>query len=165
MSRSLVEVDLKWPISLPDLDTKVLKKGFRGIGREVVKMARKNISRRNIVSKAGEFPGLHTGALRKTVTNRLSRTGKSVAVRSYPKTGDEPIPFYVLYGHRPPKADMSLDGRKDSRQAHKTRSGQKVAVRRKDWIIEAADEYGRAKYRTVMSHIIDEAIKPGVITG
>lgn len=59
-----IEFTLDKPINFPQLDNKVIKKGFRSVGREVTKIARKNVSRRGVVSKPGEFPGLHSGQLR-----------------------------------------------------------------------------------------------------
>ena len=52
-----IEFTLDKPINFPQLDNKVIKKGFRSVGREVTKIARKNVSRRGVVSKPGEFPG------------------------------------------------------------------------------------------------------------
>ena len=79
-----IEFTLDKPINFPQLDNKVIKKGFRSVGREVTKIARKNVSRRGVVSKPGEFPGLHSGQLRKTIKARVSRSGFSVLVKTFP---------------------------------------------------------------------------------
>lgn len=157
MAKNFVKVSLEPPLTLPDLDHRVVKKGLRKVGRAVVRIARKNISRRATVSRPGEFPAMQTGALRKTVKSKVSKSGHSVGVNSFPFDWNSPIPFFVLYGHRAPYTD-------DESQAHKTRKGHKVAAPREDWVTAAAERYGRT-YPSVVEGIIDEAIKPGAVQG
>lgn len=159
-----IEFTLDKPINFPQLDNKVIKKGFRSVGREVTKIARKNVSRRGVVSKPGEFPGLHSGQLRKTIKARVSRSGFSVLVKSFP-TEEADYPYYVFYGHRAPYADRVAGGKQDRRQHGKKRVGDKVAAPRANWITAAADTYERTRYGAVMNKLVAEAIKSGVILG
>ena len=43
------------------------------------------------------------------------------------------------------------------------RIGAKVAGPRKNWIVEAANQYGNEQYLNDMAETLDEALKPGVI--
>lgn len=146
-------------IQLFDLDKKVLAKGFRKVGKTVSSMAKKNVSRRAYISKAGEFPGMHTGVLRRMIRHSVSSSGHSVVVKSYPNDNEPPYPFYVLYGHRAPKADRLKGGAFDPRQHGKIRSGKKVAAPRNNWIVAAAEAYESTYVNTVAPHLVSEAMK------
>lgn len=149
------------PLEYADFDKKVLKKNFREVGKEVRAIARKNVSQK-AVSKAGEFPGMQTGDLRRAISSRVSRSEFSVAIASYPKPGKDYYAPFVYYGHRAPGADR-VNGVKDRRQQHKRRIGEKVAKPRKNYITEAAETYGQTKYQAVMAKVLVDAIKPGII--
>lgn len=158
------EAKLKKPLTYADFDTKILKKTFRQAGGEIRKIARRLVSRRT-VSRVGEFPGRDTGMLRKSILAKVSRSGFSVGVASYPITGmDVFYPPFVYWGHRGPGSDRDAKGAQDSKQTGKRRSGKKVAQARKNYIIEAANRYGQTKYQQVMEKVLVDAIKPGLIT-
>ena len=149
------------PLSFPDFDTKVLKKRFRKVGKEVAKEARKSVSRK-AVSRAWELPGMITGGLRKTITYRVSRSGFSVGIHSYGGKLKEYYPAFVYYGHRAPYTDR-VGGEPDKRQRGKKRVGRKVAAPRKNWIVTATERYAREKYQAELRSMLEEAIKPGLI--
>ncbi len=157
MSILKFDVAFEKPLRRPDFDTKVLKDGFRRMGKEIVKTSRKLVSRRG-VSRKGEHPGKQTGTLAKSVKSRISRSGFSVAVKSESKGMPVYYPAFVYYGHRGP-------GR-DSKKQHGTkRHGRKVAAPRANWIVDAAERYGRYRYMAEMKQIMAQAIKPGLIQG
>lgn len=152
------------PLTYADFDTKVLKKSFRSVGAEIRKIARKSVSKK-AVSRAGQFPGMETGTLRKSIKEKVSRSGFSVGIASYKVQGmDKYYPAFVYWGHRGPYADMK-DGKPDKKQHGKKRVGKKVAEPRRNYIVDAAEQYGRTRYQAVMQKVLAEAIKPGVITG
>lgn len=147
------------PLTFVDFDQKRLKKGLRKVGKEVVKIARRLVSARG-VSKAGEYPGLTTGLLRRSVKDKPSRSGFSFAVKPYKISGMKDFyPAYVVYGHRGPGSTA-----KDPR-AHRKKVGKKVAAPRKNFIAEAAKMYGAERYGAAMKTVLADAIKPGVIGG
>ena len=145
------------PLRLPDFDPKVLRPAFRKMGSEVAKISRKLVSKRG-VSSAGRFPGRTTGGLKKTIKARVSKSGFSVAIKSYPGSMPEFYPAYVYYGHRAPKTD-------NRKQHGKKRVGRKVAAPRANWIVAAAERYGREKYQAQMRVVLEQAIKPGLVEG
>ena len=165
MARALVfRAELQKPLTYADFDTRVLKKNFRTVGAEVRKIARRLVSRR-AVSKAGEFPGMNTGTLRKSIKSKVSRSGFSVGISSYKIEGmDVYYPAFVYYGHRRRGADQ-VNGVPDRKQRGRKRVGEKVAKPRRNYIVEAAERYGQSRYQAVMQKVLVDAIKPGVITG
>ena len=40
-----------------------------------------------------------------------------------------------------------------------------MAAPRKNWMVEAANQYGNEAYQKDMAEILDEALKPGIISG
>ena len=165
MARALVfRAELQKPLTYADFDTRVLKKNFRTVGAEVRKIARRLVSRR-AVSKAGEFPGMDTGTLRKSIKSKVSRSGFSVGISSYKIEGmDVYYPAFVYWGHRSKGADR-VNGIPDKKQHGRKRVGEKVAKPRRNYIVEAAERYGQTRYQSVMQKVLVDAIKPGVITG
>ena len=160
----MFETQLQKPLTYADFDTKVLKKNFRKVGGEVRKIARRLVSKKAI-SRAGGFPGMDTGLLRKSIQAKVSRSGFSVGIASYPINGmDVFYPPFVYWGHRGPGSDRDANGDQDSKQTGKRRSGKKVAPARKNYIVEAANRYGQTKYQQVMEKVLVDAIKPGLIT-
>ena len=156
--------ELQKPLAYADFDTRVLKKNFRTVGAEVRKIARRFVSKR-AVSRAGEFPGMDTGTLRKSIKAKVSRSGFSVGVASYKIEGmDVYYPAFVYWGHRSKGADR-VNGIPDKKQHGRKRVGEKVAKPRRNYIVEAAERYGQTRYQSVMQRVLVDAIKPGVITG
>ena len=145
------------PLRYPDFDTKVLKSGLRGIGKEIAKTSRKLVSRRGI-SRKGDYPAMQTGGLAKAIKYKTSRSGFSVAVKSDPSGMPVYYPAFVYYGHRGP-------GRDSKKQRGTKRHGRKVAAPRANWIVDAAERYGRYRYMAEMKQIMAQAIKPGLIQG
>lgn len=150
------------PLTFPDFDKRALKNAHREVGRELQKRARLLVSRKGL-SKPGENPSRVTGLLRRNIRYRVSRSGFSVALFNDPKKMPEFYPAFVYYGHRGPGTDKGLgvDGKK---QHGRKRIGTKVAAPRNNWIVQATEDYGYAKYGVVMRKVFDEAIKPGVIS-
>lgn len=161
MSKFTVTGGFERPLRFADFDTKILKKRFRKIGKEVAKEARKSVSRK-AVSRAGELPGMNTGGLKKTIKYRVSRSGFSVGVHSYGGKLKEFYPAFVHYGHRAPYSD-SVGGEPDERQRGKKRIGKKVAAPRKNWIVSATEKYAYEKYQAELRSMLEEAIKPGLV--
>lgn len=156
--------ELQKPLTYADFDTRVLKKNFRTVGAEVRKIARRFVSKR-AVSRAGEFPGMDTGTLRKSIKAKVSRSGFSVGVASYKIEGmDVYYPAFVYWGHRSKGADR-VNGIPDKKQHGRKRVGEKVAKPRRNYIVEAAERYGQTRYQSVMQRVLVDAIKQGVITG
>lgn len=161
----MFETQLQKPLTYADFDTKVLKKNFRKVGGEVRKIARRLVSKKAI-SRAGGFPGMDTGLLRKSIQAKVSSSGFSVGIASYPITGmSDFYPVFVYWGHRAPGSDRDSNGNRDHKQQGRKRKGEKVAKPRENYIVEAAHRYGQTKYRQVMEKVLVDAIKPGVITG
>ena len=155
------------PIVFADFDRKELKKGLGKVGKDVQTIARQLVSKRAI-SKAFENPGMDTGALRASVTQKVSRSGFSTVVATRDNAafqkksdGDFFYPYAVYYGHVAPKK-MLKHGQK---RVHRKNLGQKVARPRNNFIVEAAERYGRTKYEAAIAQILDKAMKPGVIEG
>ena len=142
-------VRFRKPFRFVDFDTKVLKRSFRKIGHE--------------------FPGMSTGKLRSSIKYRVSHSGFSVGVANYMTNSIRErgayYPAFVYWGHRAPGADRNALRKPDRRQQHKKRHGEKVAAPRKNWIVEAANQYGNEAYQKDMAEILDEALKPGIISG
>ena len=157
MSVLKYSIEFEKPLRYPDFDTKVLKPSFRKMGREVAKIARKLVSQKG-VSRANQYPGMDTGQLRKTTRVRVSRSGFSVAIKADGKGLTPFYPAFVYYGHRAPYTD--------SKEQHgKVRVGKKVAPPRKNWIVDAAEMYGKQRYQAEMRIIMERAIRPGLIQG
>ena len=157
-----MRAQIQSPFTFADFDPRVLKKGFRKVGAEVRKIAKKEVSKK-AVSRAGDFPGRDTGTLRKSIKAKVSRSGFSVGVASYKVTGmDVYYPAFVYWGHRAPGEDMK-DGKSDKKQHGKKRVGTKVAAPRKNYIAAAAEAYGQTQYQSVMSTLLDDALKDGVV--
>lgn len=152
-------VELQKPLNYFDFDKSVLKPRMRKVGRDVVKMARKNVSRK-AVSKPNEFPGRDTGLLRRAIKAKVSRSGFSVGIMPYPdafqKAKEDYYAPFVYYGHRGPGADSS-------REQHKVRTGTKVAAPRKNFVVDAVERYGRNRYEAEMRALLADAVKPGLI--
>ena len=161
MSLLKFQTEFKEPLAFADFDTKALKKGFRKVGMEVRKIARKMVSKRALSSPGGN-PGKVTGKLQKSIDYRVSRSGFSVAVANQSKGLDEFYPAYVYYGHVSPKGALR---RKSGKRIHDKNPGKKVAAPRNNYIKEAAEQYGQSRYMAVMSGLLREAIKPGLIGG
>ena len=157
MSILRLGISFEKPLRYPDFDAKVLKSGLRGIGKEIAKTSRKLVSRRGI-SRKGDYPAMQTGGLAKAVKYRISRSGFSVAVKSESKGMPVFYPAFVYYGHRAPRRDSK-------EQQGKKRHGRKVAAPRANWIVDAAERYGRYRYMAEMKQIMAQAIKPGLIQG
>jgi hypothetical protein len=156
-------VSFEKPLSFPDFDKRVLKKGFRKVGAEVTKLSRKLVSRKGL-SKPYANPGMHTGHLRQSISAKVSKSGFSVGVANYStKALKEFYPAYVYYGHVGPK--KALRTRTGKRRHEANRSGKKVALPRNNYIIDAALRYGETKYQSVLRKVLADAIKPGVIGG
>ena len=150
------------PLRFVDFDTKLVKRGFRAMGREIAKDAKKSVSRK-AVSRAGELPGRDSGELRKTIKSRTSRSGFSVAVNSYGGTLEPYYPAFVYYGHRSPGSDMK-NGKEDRAQQHKKRVGVKVAAPRENWIVSAAERFAYTRYQAELRKTLNSAIKPGIVS-
>lgn len=152
-------VELQKPLKFADFDKSVLKPRMRKVGRDVVKLARKNVSRK-AVSKPNEFPGRETGLLRRAITAKVSRSGFSVGIMPYPSAFERAkedfyAPF-VYYGHRAPNTDSE-------KEHHKVRTGSKVAAPRKNFVVDAVERYGKTRYEAEIRALLADAIKPGLI--
>lgn len=165
-SALVMSIHFQKPFTYADFDPKVLKRNYRKIGQKVVKLSRKNVSVRRI-SKTEEYPGLSTGLLKRSINYRVSKSGFSVGVADYMTAGLKSkgafYPAFVYWGHRAPGADRNTLRNPDKEQQHKKRIGAKVAGPRKNWIVEAANQYGNEQYLNDMAETLDEALKPGVI--
>nr|DAH64524.1 MAG TPA: Putative head tail adaptor [Caudoviricetes sp.] len=156
------------PLEFADFDKKELKKGLGEIGSQVRKIARKLVSRR-AVSRAFENPGKVTGALQASITAKASKSGFSTVVASRDNAGfrkktdgDFFYPYALYYGHVGPKRGLKRDG---NRVHKRNTTTEKVAQPRNNFIVQAAEMFGRTKYEGAVLKILDQAIKPGPIGG
>ncbi len=83
-----------------DFDKKEIRKAMRKAGVLVRAKGRKLVSKRS-VSEKGQYPGLRTGTLRRSITYRVSRAGFLVKIEPQ-KTADMKgfYPAYLWYGVR-----------------------------------------------------------------
>ncbi len=138
-----------------DYDRNRLKEPLKKVGKDVQKIARKNLSSK-AVSKPGGFPGMQSGEMRRSIRYKVSRSGYSVYL--YPaktKKMQDFYPAFVIYGHRAPGSETEKEAR-----SHKKRVGKKVAEPRMNPIVSAAIAY-EDSFKSVMSEALDDAIKRG----
>ena len=154
------------PLQFADLDKKELKKGLGKLGSEVRKIARKLIAKR-AVSKPFKNPGKVTGALQASVTVKSSRSGFSTIVASRDvaafrkkSDGDFFYPYALYYGHVGPGKGLK---RSQKRVHQKNTTAAKVARPRNNFVVEAAEQFGRTKYEASVLQILQKAIKPGPV--
>ena len=155
------------PVVFADFDSKEVKKGMRGIGRDVVKIARKMISRKT-VSKAFETPGKVTGALQASISQRVSKSGFSAIIASRDTAGfrkrtdgDFFYPYALVYGH----VGRGKQLRRNGKRVHRKNEGKKVAQPRANFIVKAAEIYGQTRYQAEVAKVLENAIKPGIVEG
>lgn len=156
------------PLEFADFDKKKLRKGLGGIGSQVRKIARKLISKR-AVSRPFENPGKVTGALQSSVTAKTSKSGFSTIISSRDTAGFRKrsdgnyfYPYALYYGHVGPRRGLKRNGKRIHK---KNTTSEKVAKARNNFIVQAAELYGRTKYEGAVLKILDGAIKPGPIGG
>ena len=146
------------PFTMPDVDTKVLKKKLRVPAQGLTKAARKLVSTRG-VSKPGDYPGLQTGAMRKAITPIVWKSGWGVTIA--PKTkkileaSTAYYPAFVVYGHRAPRTRTAQDNRR-----HRATAGVKVAKPRKNFMVDAVDVFGRSRIQKALDEMLADCIKP-----
>lgn len=153
----LVQCDVDPGFRTIDYDVREFRKTLRKAGSAVRRIARKLISKR-AVSEAGEFPGKQSGEMAKSIRVHVSRSGYSVSIHPT-KTARMPVyyPAFVVYGHRAPHSETKKEAR-----AHKTRTGEKVAAPRKNFVPEAAEEY-RLEFEREMYQALQASLKEGLI--
>lgn len=83
-----------------DFDRKKIRKTMVKLGRDVQKEARRLISRR-AVSHPGEYPGLRTGEMRRSIKYKVSKPGFLVRIAPYKTERMKDFyPAFVYYGGR-----------------------------------------------------------------
>ena len=102
MSGSLLEFASAMQGSLhADFTPKHVRKTMRIVGADVRKNARRLVARRAI-SHAGQYPGMVTGELMRSIQAHVSRSGWSVRIASYRtarmKAKNAFYPAYLVYG-------------------------------------------------------------------
>lgn len=152
----LCDITLRIPkgFKYADFDVKALKKGLRKEGGEIAKEARKLVSKKD-VSAPGENPGRDTGTLRKSIKNKVSKSGFTATIKPWkiPAMGEHFYPAYVYYGHRGPKSRTAKDER-----THRKTTGEKVAQPRANFMVEATKRVGEAKIETSIAKLMDDAL-------
>lgn len=159
-----IEAKFARPMNFADFDKKSMKKGFAQVGRDVSKIAKKLVSKKG-VSAAGAYPGKQTGIFQKAISYKVSKSGFSVAIKPYAKGKQISAelkrrgfyPAFVVYGHAAPKKSRRT-------RAHQKQSFEaKVAKPRANPVSAAAETYGRTRFQSVVSGILENAFKPGPI--
>lgn len=153
-----IKAEMKGPLTFADFDKRVLKKEMRALAKPLVKASKKLVSGRG-PSAPGMPPARISGALRGSITSRVSRSGFSLAVNSYRwKKGGEFYPAFVFYGHVGPSQTTATE-----KKRHSKRSGKKVAAPRENWITAVVEPYAKSKFKQDASAILEKAIKPALI--
>lgn len=153
----LIQASMPAGLTYPDFDKKALKAQMRKAAPPLVKMAKRLVSHKG-VSKGGDMPGMSTGALRKNIRSRVSKSGFSFSVREDAKKLNPFYPAFVYYGHRAPKSETAMEKR-----LHRKRVGGKVAAPRDNWIFAATEVYAKTQWPEVGRAILDNAIKPATM--
>lgn len=89
-----------------DFDKKKIRKALSGLGIQIRNEARRLVARRAI-SGAGDYPGKKTGALRRSIKHKVSRSGFMVVIRPE-KTAEMGKDFYPAYLHYGVRRHRSL---------------------------------------------------------
>lgn len=150
-----IAVEMPGGLSYPDFDKRVMKRELKAVRKPLRKRAQELVSKRGI-SRPGEYPGRRTGALRKAVWTRTSKSGFSIALYESAdriKKGAF-YPAFVYYGHRGPHTSTAMDARQ-----HKRRAGRKAAAPRGNWIVGASEEYARREWPAASERILVKAVK------
>ena len=149
---------LEKPFTFPDVDRKELRKHLRPPAAGLAKTAKKLVSTRG-VSKPGDYPGLQTGTMRKAITPIFWKSGWGVTIAPKTKTilraKEAYYPAFVLYGHRAPRTRTAMDNRR-----HRATAGVKVAKPRANFMVDAADIFGRSRIQKVLDEMVADSIKP-----
>lgn len=148
------------PLRFADFDRAGLRKGFATVGKDIRKIARSLISRKGI-SAPHAYPGRLTSDMRRSINYRVSRKGFSVAIQPYLSAQKIDshrgfYPAFVVYGHRGPGTVTKAQRKNHSLK----RSGRKVALPRRNFVVDAAQQYGEAHFLAVMQGVLQESIKP-----
>lgn len=137
-----------------DFDRKKVRKALRANGREVQKEARRLVSRR-AVSGAGDDPGMQTGALRRSIKNKVSRSGflVKVAPQKTSEMGAWFYPAFLYYGVR-----RGSKRTRDHRKKADTGSGWRID-KRGNYMAEALDRK-RAGATKALESALKDALVP-----
>lgn len=119
-----------------DFDKRQIRKAMRRLGSDVRKEARRLVSRRAI-SSAGDYPGLATGALMRSIKAKVSRPGFLVRIQP-DKTAEMGKDFYPAFLH------YGVAGR---------------LAKRKNFMIDALDNRAET-VRTVLRAALQDALIP-----
>ena len=146
------------PFTFPDVDRKELRKHLRPPAAGLAKAAKKLVGTRG-VSKPGDFPGLQTGTMQKSITPIFWKSGWGVTIA--PKTKkilsvkEAYYPAFVVYGHRAPRTRTAQDNRR-----HRATAGVKVAKPRANFMVAAVDVFGKSKIQKALDEMLENSIKP-----
>lgn len=150
--------NLERPFTFPDVDRKELRKHLRPPAAGLAKAAKKLVGTRG-VSKPGDFPGLQTGLMQKSITPIFWKSGWGVTIAPKTKTilsaKEAYYPAFVLYGHRAPRTRTAMDNRR-----HRATTGVKVAKPRKNFMTAAVDVFGKSRIQKALDEMLADSIKP-----
>jgi hypothetical protein len=136
-----------------DFDRKKVRKALRAGGRDVQKEARRLVARRAL-SGADDAPGRRTGALWRSIKNKVSRSGflVKVAPQKTSEMGNDFHPAFLYYGVR-----NGSKRTKDHRKKGDTGTGWRIE-KRANYMAEALDHKRAGATKALESALKDSLV-------
>lgn len=161
-----LHIDVADGLQRIDFDKRQVRRAMVRIGAVVRKDARRLVARRAI-SSPGEYPGADTGALKRSITSRVSKPGFLVVIRPVMTSEmDAFYPAYLWYGVRRlvnRKVQASWDANRKRKKGHteitKAASAWRIAPR-KNYMTDALAAK-RGLIQQTLAAALENALKPG----